>query len=463
MSYIHIVRRLSRSRSIVSIAAIGALAGCANSMVPDLNNAAIADFQSAPTGAAAGAIAVGLVRGSRDNLALFLLNIGVLGREGFEMGVAQGDLPLYTNGPMTPNTFFVAQMWSGEYADLRAASTVLDALEKVPDLTTAQKEGLTGFVQTMEAFDLGMLAASRDTFGIPIAVDISPTGDPAPVAPKAAVYQHIINLLDSAKTHLQAGGASFSFALPPGFAGFDTPATFLTVNRGLRARADILTNDYATALTDLSASFLSESAPLSQGPELDFSNNSGDEANPNFAPFLYAAPQLVTDAQKQADNTTLDARVGEKLVTVPSFTLDGITSDVQFTLYNSTVSPEPMLRNEELILLRAEAELETGDVASATTDINFIRANSGSLPPIANPYVPTANQPTLLDELLYEKRYSLLWESGNNWISMRHYNKLNQLPKQQASERIFPVVPYPLAECQARTPQPAGCTTVTGS
>src|SRR5665213_1647301 len=107
---IHIVRRLSRSRSIVSIAAIGALAGCANSMVPDLNNAAIADFQSAPTGAAAGAIAVGLVRGSRDNLALFLLNIGVLGREGLEMGVAQGDLPLYTNGPMTPNTFFVAQM-----------------------------------------------------------------------------------------------------------------------------------------------------------------------------------------------------------------------------------------------------------------------------------------------------------------------------------------------------------------
>jgi hypothetical protein len=457
------VRRLSRSRSIVSIAAIGALAGCANSLVPDLNNAAITDFQSAPTGAAAGAIAVGLVRGGRDNLALFLENIGILGREGFEMGVAQGDLPLYVTGPLTPQTFFVAQMWTGEYADLRAANTVLDALAKVPDLTTAQKEALTGFVQTMEAFDLGMLAASRDTFGIPIAVDVSPTGNPAPIATKAAAYQHIINLLDSAKTHLQAGGSSFSFTLPAGFSGFDTPATVLTVNRGLRARADILTNDYATALTDLSASFLSESAPLSEGPVFNFSNNSGDEANPNFAPFLYAEPKLVTSAQKQANDTTPDARVGQKLVTVTSFTLDGITSDVQFTIYNSTVSPVPMLRNEELILLRAEAELETGDIAGATADINFIRATSGNLPPIANPYVPTTNQPTLLDELLYEKRYSLLWESGNNWISMRHYNKLNLLPKQQASERIFPVVPYPLAECQARTPQPSGCATVTGS
>ncbi len=432
-------------------------------MVPDLNNAAIADFQSAPTGAAAGAIAVGLVRGSRDNLALVLQNMGILGREGFEMGVAQGDLPLYTNGPMTPNTFFVGQMWAGEYADLRAANTVLDALEKVPDLTTAQKEGLTGFVQTMEAFDLGMLAATRDTFGLPIAVDISPTGDPAPVASKAEVYQHIINLLDSAKTHLQAGGSSFSFALPAGFAGFDSPATFLTVNRGLRARADILTNDYASALTDLAASFLNESAALSEGPQFDFSNNSGDEPNPNFAPFLYAAPQLVTDAQRQVADTTRDARVGQKLVSVQSFTLDGITSNVQFTLYNSTTSPEPMLRNEELILLRAEAELGTGDVASATADINFIRTTAGNLAPIANPYVPTTNQPTLLDELLYEKRYSLMWESGNNWISMRHYDKLNQLPKQQTSERIFPIVPYPLAECQARTPQPKGCTTVTGS
>jgi hypothetical protein len=297
MTYIQTKRRPSRARCVVSIIAIGALAGCANSMVPDLNNAAITDFQSAPTGAAAGAIAVGLVRGSRDNLALFLENIGILGREGFEMGVAQGDLPLYTNGPLTPQTFFVAQMWSGEYADLRAANTVLDALAKVPDLTTAQKAALTGFVQTMEAFDLEMLIASRDTFGIPIAVDISPVGDPAPVAPKAAVYQHIINLLDSAKTSLQAGGAAFSFALPAGFAGFDTPATFLTVNRGLRARADILTNDYTTALTDLQASFLSESAPLSEGPQFNFSNNSGDEANPNFAPFLYADTVLVSAAQ----------------------------------------------------------------------------------------------------------------------------------------------------------------------
>ena len=70
----------------------------------------------------------------------------------------------------------------------------------------------------MEAFNLEMLAASRDTFGIPVAVDISPTGDPAPIAAKAAVYQHIINLrFDSAKTPFLGGpgGASPSSRCRP--------------------------------------------------------------------------------------------------------------------------------------------------------------------------------------------------------------------------------------------------------
>ncbi len=35
-----------------------------------------------------------------------------------------------------------------------------------------------------------------------------------------------ISLLETGNTELLAGGAAFPFALPPGFAGFDTPATF---------------------------------------------------------------------------------------------------------------------------------------------------------------------------------------------------------------------------------------------
>src|SRR6185437_4008861 len=124
-------------------------------------------------------------------------------------------------------------------------------------------------------------------------------------------------------------------------------------------------------------------------------------------------------------------------------------------------SPVPMLRNEELLLLKAEAELGLGMTAQATADIDFIRAASGNLPPWTGN--AALRQPaSLLDDLLYEKRYSLLWESGNNWISMRQYGKLNEIPEQYRLEHIFPVLPFPLNECLSRSPQPSGCSTVVG-
>ena len=458
----HRIRALGR---LALVTAAVALAGCVSSTVPDLNNPSINGFQTNPTGAGAGAIAVGMVRGARDNTMNMVWNIGALGREGYEMGVAQGDLTIYVDGPINPATFFVDVLWNQNYSDIRAGNTVLDAMSKISDLTDQQKSAMAGFIQTMEAFDLIQLAATRDTFGLPIAVDVSPSGPPAPIADKAAVYQHIFNLLDSAQTSLLAGGDAFSFTLPAGFSGFNTPATFLKVNRGLRARADILTMNWAAALTDLSASFMSQAQPLTYGPIFEFSANSGDETNFLFKPFYYAANWIHDSAQFQVDGHTLDNRVLVKLDSVTPFTLDHIAANWQFTMYNSVSAPLPMLRNEELLLLKAEAELGSGDVADATTDINFIRAASGNLPPIGNPYVPNAalrQRATLLDELLYEKRYSLLWESGSNWISMRLYGKLNEIPKQYSAEHIFPVVPFPLNDCTARNSAPSGCATVTG-
>jgi hypothetical protein len=123
----------------------------------------------------------------------------------------------------------------------------------------------------------------------------------------------------------------------------------------------------------------------------------------------------------------------------------------------------PIIRNEELILLRAEANIGAGNASAAILDINVIRSRSGGLPPIADPYVAGVGMPpTLLDELLYEKRYSLLWEWGHSWLDMRRYGKLPNLPKDAASHHIFDVLPFPLDECLARTSPPAGCATVVG-
>jgi hypothetical protein len=248
--------------------------------------------------------------------------------------------------------------------------------------------------------------------------------------------------------------------MPHGFSGFDTPTTFVLFNRALRARVDITLSNYSQALTDLSASFLSTSASLSLGPVFEFSTNAGDEVNPLFVPFLYAHPRLVSEAQLRPDNS-LDLRVQQKLVTVPSFTLEGVTTDVQFTLYNASDSPIPAIRNEELILMRAEANFGLGNKGTALSDINLIRTSSGGLAPLP-PSFAAGPDSTMLNELLYEKRYSLVWEGGHTWLDMRHYGLLATLPKAVSTHHIFEVMPYPIADCQGRTPKPAGCNFVVG-
>jgi starch-binding outer membrane protein, SusD/RagB family len=441
---------------LAQAATLATLAACADTTVPDLNNGSVSGFQSSPTAAGASAIAIGLLRGARDNTALIVSTIGPFGREGYELNLARGDLPDYIIGPLTPGTFYVAQLWIGEYADLRSAYLLLDNVNSITDLSTTQKEGLTGFAQTMQAYDLDLLAETRDTLGLPIDVNVDPTGKVVPIATKAQVYQHMLNLLDSAATHLGAAGPTFSFPLPPGFANFSTPATFLTFNRALRARVDIQINQWNDAITDLNASFMSTSLPLTYGPAFDYSANSGDEPNPLFTPFNYVEPALVTNAQHQPGGAP-DQRVINKIgPALQPVTLDSISSNLRFLQYLSTSSPLPVIRNEELILLHAEANLGLGQLSSVVTDLNFIRQQSGGLAPLS---AAAASSPdSLLEDLLYEKRYSLLWEGGHNWLDMRHYGKLAEIPKDLASSHIFTVVPFPIEECQARSPKPAGCT-----
>src|SRR5262249_16361976 len=115
---------------------------------------------------------------------------------------------------------------------------------------------------------------------------------------------------------------------------------------------------------------------------------------------------------------------------------------------------------EELILLRAEANLGLGNLAQALSDINFIRNNSGGLPNYSGPVTAAA----LLDELLYNKRYSLLWEGGNSWIDYRHYNKLTNLPRMVTGGKFFSKMPFPTNECLARSDaaSQAGCSPEVG-
>ena len=87
----------------------------------------------------------------------------------------------------------------------------------------------------------------------------------------------------------------------------------------------------------------------------------------------------------------------------------------------------PIIRDEELILLRAEAELGAGNQGGALTDINFIRTSCGNLPAISSGTWNCMSDADRIGELLYERWYSLMWEQGTRWIDARRYNLLNTI------------------------------------
>jgi len=113
-----------------------------------------------------------------------------------------------------------------------------------------------------------------------------------------------------------------------------------------------------------------------------------------------------------SENGDPDRRFLEKLVTRPlrsAGTPTPLTSDLGWIRYLSPSTPIPLIKNEELVLLRAEANLGLGNLSAAVSDIDIVCTRSGGLAS----YSGSINQASLLTELLYNKRYSLLFEGAH--------------------------------------------------
>jgi starch-binding outer membrane protein, SusD/RagB family len=444
---------------LIVLTLVGLAGGCNTLDVPDLNGPGVDDFRNHPTRNQLARVATGLLIGARDEMKGTGLNggdgyistLGILGRESYDLdGTNPGYVTELLVGPLSQGGLG-GGLWTDPYRMIRNGSLILEVLDRVPDLTSEEREATYGFTQTMQALFFLYIINTRDTLGAPIDVGIPP-GDPAPVVPKSQVFAHIANLLDSADMHLKAGGSAFPFGLGPGFAGFDVPGRYVLFNRALRARVAIYAGDFPTALSALGVSFLDPGQPLAYGVYHSYNPGENNLADTNSHTLL-AHPSIETDAQLRADGTK-DLRFQTKLARTEPRTVQGITSDLVFTIYPDDASPIPIIKNEELILLRAEANLGLGNLDAAVEDLTFIRVNSGGLPPYSGPVTPAA----VLDELLYNRRYSLLWEGGHRWIDLRRYGRLGTLPVDLPSHKRFDKLPFPSSDCAAYSPPPSeGC------
>jgi hypothetical protein len=195
----------------------------------------------------------------------------------------------------------------------------------------------------------------------------------------------------------------------------------------------------------------------------------------------------------QTNGATPDNRLTRKVIDMGVFKgILGLSSRYRWNIAGTgsgttgtgaSDTPIPIIRTEELILLRAEANIGLNTVLSrsaAIADINLVRVNSGLLAQVSDPYVPAAGQPAnLLEELLYEKRYSLLYEFGHRWVDLTRYHMLCRpddttptcvsyatlavtpstgLDRDVNTHRIWPSLPFDTGECDFRRSENlAGC------
>jgi hypothetical protein len=441
---------------------------CADVTVPNFNNPSLEQLTNNPTVGTVNTALVGMLINLRGRVGTEASAMGILGKESYNLDQAEPRNVLgYLQGPIEPGGFVQDLSWTTGYRNIRQGAVILGAIDKVVDFTQQQREGIRGFVKTIIAMELLTQIRIRDVAGIMVDISSDPSAPLGDIVTKDVALTRISQLLDEAKTHLQAGGTAFAFPLHSGFNNFNTPATFLQFNRGIKARTEVYRQQWASALTALSESFIDVSsgsaATLSKGVYHVFSTTSGDAINPLFDAnpnALYVHPSILSGAQSRA-NGQPDLRLTQKTAVGTPRTTVTVQGTHKFIIYSSTSASVPVMKNEELILLRAEARYQSGDVAGALTDMNFIRVNSGGLDPLAG----FASQTAFVDELLYNRTYSLLFEGGHRWVDYRRYGRLAQLPKINTSinEKTFPFVMFPADECNQRTPQPTpGCQQVTG-
>ncbi len=368
------------------------------------------------------ALVTGAEAQMREDLDVYIQAVSTIGREAYFFEPAD---PRFTTeliiGPVDAGGFLSTRPWFRRYQVIFNCNKLLD---RVASLSGTQAAEVEGFARTIRGYMLLMILNYTDELGIRLNFD----GDTSvPFATKTEALDFIQNDLNQALTALGNAGSSFSFGLSNGFTGFDSPDEFAKFNRAIAARVAVYRGQFTEALTALGQSFLAPGGDLELGVYHVYSGALGDASSAVFevpdSPGLKLHAHMSFETDAEAGDTRFSLKTFKRAVVDVN---DDLSSDLATIIHfgpgaPGSFSPYPIIRNEELILLRAEANVGLGNFAVAEADMNIVRAAAG----LAD-YTGTAAG-NGLDRLLHEKRYSLFLE-GHRWIDMRRYNKFNELP-----------------------------------
>jgi hypothetical protein len=431
-----------------ALLAVG-FAACEIEPIEDPNNPSVGAITTNASLSEIQNLVTGIEGAMRLNLGQYFDGVGPIGREFYRFSTSDprftSDLLGKGSAVLDNNTFYTTNPYASRYRTVKNANLLITAVENSSAITTTEaRSAAQGFANTIKAHELLLVWVQQYDNGIRI--DVSDPDNLGPFVGEndhKAALREIAALLDEGHGQLTNGGAAFPFSLSSGFAGFNTPADFDKVNRALLARVQAYNENWDNALSALSASFFDLAGDLNTGVFHPYSTAGGDALNPQWYPLnstgesRVAHPSFITDAEMG------DTRLSKATLRDDTEFQDDLESDYDFTVYATNASPIPIIRNEELILIFAEAKIQKGDATSlseAENALNVIRNAAG-----LSDYSGAVTQAALIDEMLKQRRYSLFGE-GHRWVDMRRYDRLGTLPIDRPDDDVWVKFPRPANE-----------------
>jgi hypothetical protein len=336
--------------------------------------------------------------------------------------------------------------WASPYQAIKQADVLISSSNGSTLLVDAEKKAVSGFAKMIQGYQF--MIPANFVYENGIRIDVKDPLKPGKFVKYEDALNHIKSVLDQADQDLAAAGSgAFPLKLTPGFAAYNTIPNLRKVNKAILARLNAYRKDWQGILTALDGSFMEMSGNLNAGPSHPFLGPP-DAFNPLFyLPNAAVNTIIVVHPSMIDDATPGDSRVARKffkrntpvVVTTDATPLSALYQDARWA---TNTTPIPFIRNEELILLKAEAHANLGQTTEAVNAINVIRKSAA----LAD-YTGATTKDALINEILYQRRYSLWAEPwGHRWIDARRYNKLNEIPTSYDKGTIFKQFPHPQSE-----------------
>lgn len=333
------------------------------------------------------------------------------------------------------------------YQAILQGKILIDAASNTDLISAQEKAALTGFAKMIQGYQF--MIPANFVYDNGIRIDVADELNPGGFVPYSQAMDHVRSLLLEADQSFQAAGTgNFPLTLTPGFAQFNTIPALRQVNNAILARANAYRKDWQGVLTALEGSFIDLNSSLLRGPAHPY-NGPPDVFNPlfyvrnaNVNTMIVVHPSVLEDAIPG------DLRVQNKFfqrtnpITITTDAAGALIGTHQDNRWATNTTPIPFIKNEELILLKAEAHANLDQPNEAIEAINIIR-NAADI----GEYDGATTQEALIDEILFQRRYSLWAEPwGHRWIDTRRYDRMDEISTAFDNGTIFRQFPHPQAE-----------------